>query len=417
MKLSDIRILLTCLIILSFYQSGAVDNESSEGKSNGQYGTIKFADHFFEHASPVLWTMQGDTIVKFFILPDYERESLNRQATHWYFKLDAEKGKTTRFILAKMMADVYNGRLSSGWWTFEKGIPCYISYDNKNWEAVRTKQLPGNELLVEFPMEAESVYIARMPPYTLSDLEDFKSKIEKNRLVKIFTIGETVEKRPLEIIQIGNPEAQKSILIRARSHPWESGGNWLIEGLINRFISENSEEWKEAFCIYIMPMANKDGVVRGMTRFNLNGMDLNRNWDSKSDPDLCPEKFVFEEFIEKLIAGGSKPCLAIDIHNDDSGGFHLSRYVKEVPALAENMTLLEKLMREKTTYAEDVKYSSDRVVTLSCGMYQRYGIEAIIYEINANWMKNPGKVPTAKDWMEIGENMNEVFYEYTLKMN
>jgi predicted deacylase len=266
-------------------------------------------------------------------------------------------------------------------------------------------------------MEVESVYIARMPPYTLSDLENFKSKIEKNRFVKIFTIGETVEKKPLEIIQIGNPEARKSILIRARSHPWESGGNWVIEGLVNRFLSENSDEWIEAFCVYIMPMANKDGVVRGMTRFNLNGMDLNRNWDAKSDPDLCPEKFAFEEYIEKLIAGGSKPCLAIDIHNDDSGGFHLSRYVKEVPALAENMKLLEKLMREKTTYAEDVKYSSDRVVTLSCGMYQRYGIEAIIYEINANWMKNPGKVPTAKDWMEIGENMNDVFYEYTMKMN
>jgi hypothetical protein len=27
-----------------------------------------------------------------------------------------------------------------------------------------------------------------------------------------------------------------------------------------------------------MPMAAKDGVARGMTRFNLAGMDLNRNW-------------------------------------------------------------------------------------------------------------------------------------------
>ena len=405
------------LIILSVYQTSAVINKPLYSKMTEQYGTIKFVDHFFEHASPVLYTLQGDTIVKIFILPDYERESLNRQATHWYFKLDAEKGKKVRFILAKVMGNIYNGRLSTSWWTFEKGTPCYISYDNKNWNAVKTTRLPDNELLVEFSMEAESVFIARMPPYTLSRLDNFKSKINNNKLVKIYNIGETVEKRPLEIIQLGNPNAGKSILIRARSHPWESGGNWVIEGLINKFISENSDEWKEAFCVYIMPMANKDGVVRGMSRFNLNGMDLNRNWDKKSDPALCPEKYFFEEFIEKLIAGGSKPCLAIDIHNDDSGGFHLSRYVKNVPALEENMKLLEKLMREKTTYAEDVKYSSDRVVTFSCGMYQRYDIEAIVYEINANWMRNPGKVPMAKDWKEIGENMNEVFYEYTMKMN
>ena len=41
------------------------------------------------------------------------------------------------------------------------------------------------------------------------------------------------------------------------------------------------------FCV--MPMANKDGVAKGRTRFNLNGIDLNRGWDKPADEKLAPE--------------------------------------------------------------------------------------------------------------------------------
>ena len=45
----------------------------------------------------------------------------------------------------------------------------------------------------------------------------------------------------------------------------------------------------EKYCVYIMPMANKDGVARGKTRFNSRGKDLNRDWDRPADPILSPE--------------------------------------------------------------------------------------------------------------------------------
>jgi len=77
-------------------------------------------------------------------------------------------------------------------------------------------------------------------------------------------------------------------------------------------------------------MAGKDGVARGMTRFNLSGKDLNRNWDKESDPVLCPEKYALEKFITKLISDGIKPCLGIDIHNDDGGGIILARHPKMI---------------------------------------------------------------------------------------
>jgi hypothetical protein len=398
-----------CLIIV---YSNVVTGQQSEKIR------IRFIDNFFENASPLNWKIQGDTIIKIFLFADYERESLNRQTDHWYFKLEADKGTRVRLILSKLLPDVYNGREATNWWNFKNDISCYISYDRKTWEAIGTSRLPGMELMVEFIMKEDSVYVIRMPPYTISDLENLKTRISSNKLVKIFNIGTTIEKRPLEIIQLGNPDAPNSVIIRARAHPWEAGGNWVVEGLINEFISQNSKKWQETFCVYIMPMANKDGVARGMTRFNLAGKDLNRNWDTKSDPALCPEKYALENFIEDLIKKGVKPSLGIDIHNDDAGGINLATHSKDDVRFIENMKLFEKLMREHTSFSENVSYSwktsgrSSSFVLFENGLLERYGIEAMVYELNANWISSLNKMPSQNDWMEIGKNLNEVFYKY-----
>jgi len=379
---------------------------------------IRFIDNSFENASPLNWEIQGDTAVKIFLFADYERESLNRQTDHWYFKVEADKGTRMKIVLAKLLPDVYNGREAVSWWSFKNDISCYISYDRKTWEAVGTKKLPGCELMVEFTMKEDSVFVVRMPTYTISDLEDMKNRISKSSLVRIYNIGKTVEQRPLEIIQLGKLNAPNHIIIRARAHPWEAGGNWVTEGLINEFISRNNRSWQETFCVHIMPMANKDGVARGMTRFNLKGKDLNRNWDKMSDPELCPEKYAFERYIQGLAEKGIIPVLGIDFHNDDYGGINLAGHPKNDLRFIENMKLFEKLMRDHTSFSEQVKYSwntpglQQSHVLFQDGLLQRFGIEGMVFELNANWIGSLNKMPSEYDWMEFGKNLNQVFYEY-----
>jgi hypothetical protein len=379
---------------------------------------IKFVDYYFENGSPLCWNLQGDTLLKISLLPDYERESLNRQTTHWHFRIEAESGTHIRMSISKMLNEVYNGSPAKEWWDNNHPISCYISYDRKKWTPVLTKLYGERELLVDFIMEQNDVWVARLPVYSLADLENLETRYAGNSLFKIINIGSTIEKRPLEIIQLGNPKAKYSVIIRARAHPWEPGGNWIVEGLINKFISENSKAWKETFCVYIMPMANKDGVARGMTRFNIAGMDLNRKWEKMSDPELCPEKYALENFIEGLLKNGIKPSLGIDIHNDDAGGINLATHSKNDTAFIKKMKHFEKLMREKTTFSEDVKYSwenpgqPESFVLFENGLYRRYGIEALVYELNANWIGSLGRMPAQDDWMKVGENLNDVFYKY-----
>jgi hypothetical protein len=379
---------------------------------------IIFVNNFYENASPLNWSLQGDSVLKINLLPDYERESLNRQTDHWNFRISAETGTHIRLVISKLQPDVYNNVPATDWWNFSHPISCYISYDQKKWQPIQTSSLPNHELLADFVMAKDYVYVARLPVYTVSDLENLEAKYRGNSLFKILTIGSTIEKRTLEIIRLGKPDAPYSVIIRARAHPWEPGGNWVVEGLINKFISRNSEEWKKTFCVYIMPMANKDGVARGMTRFNTEGMDLNRKWDKMSDPEICPEKYALEKFIEELLKQGIKPSLGIDIHNDDAGGIDFSTHKRDDTLFIKKMKLFEQLMRENTLFSEEVKYSwengdkPEAFVLFQDGIYKRYNIEALVWELNANWIGGLKKIPSQDDWLKTGESLNEVFYQY-----
>ena len=394
-------------------------NTSLVSGQNSITGKIRFIDYFFENASPINWEIQGDTAVKIFLQYDYERDSPNRQSGHWYFKVVAEQGTELKLIFTNMY-DIYNGTKSTQIGNIKQDISCYISYDRKNWINAKTKRLPHNELFVEIPMKEGAVYIARVPPYTITDLENFKKKIEKSPFIKIFDIGKSVEERALEIIRVGNPDAPNSIIIRVRAHPWESASNWVTEGLINKLIGsgEDAKKWREKYCIYVMPMANKDGVARGMTRFNVSGKDMNRNWLIETDSVLCPEKFVFEKFIGELIKKGKRPVLGFDLHNDDYGGINTATHDKGDSLFMKKMQLFERLLKKYTWFSEGIKYSwksgsqSQSLGSFEDGLGTRYGIEALVYEFNINWIPRLNKIPSIEDWNSLGENLNKVFYDY-----
>ena len=190
------------------------------------------------------------------------------------------------------------------------------------------------------------------------------------------------------------------MFVRARAHPWEAGSNWVAQGLIERLLRDDADarRWRERYVLYVLPMANKDGVARGGTRFNVNGKDLNRNWDRPADPALVPENAALESWLEGMIAAGRKPDLAVELHNDGRGLLHLSR--PPVPAwtpISHAWPVSKRLLRARTWFTEghtDGEFRNSG--TLGDGWLQRYGIDALVHELNANWIEGL-KSPTSAD--------------------
>jgi hypothetical protein len=195
-------------------------------------------------------------------------------------------------------------------------------------------------------------------------------------------------------------------------HPWEPGGNWVVEGIIHKLLdnSEESKAYLRDYTVYILPMANIDGVARGVSRFNLNGMDLNRNLTAPADPLLSPENAAMEKWLEGMIAKGLKPDLAIDFHNDSNGPLFFSSAGKEKIGYVENMKVLEGLLREHTWFTEHTSFFGS--TSFEEGLMARYNIDALVYELNAHWIEGLNKKPLSDDWILLGGQLCNVFDLY-----
>lgn len=372
---------------------------------------LTFIDTGVENASP-LWYEFVDGVVRIHLLYDHERASPNRAAGHIHFVLHGQPGTSLTLEFVNL-DNVYNGRPGSVAGAIKQMV---ISEDEKIWKPVPTEHLPGNRLQLRVTMTTPTLHVARMQPYRLSDLDRLLASIRSNRLVKIETIGQTAAGRDLEIVRIGDANAPHRVFVRARAHPWEAGSNWVAQGLIERLLAgdEETARFLRVYSLSVLPMANKDGVARGGTRFNLRGKDLNRNWDRPADPAVSPENAALERWLEREIADGRKPDLALELHNDGNGRLHISR--PPVPQLEQHlvrMKTFEQLLRRHTWFTEGTTSPEFRNAgTLGDGWLQRYGIDAVVHEFNSNWVEGLKQPSSATNWRQYGANLARVFHDY-----
>lgn len=365
----------------------------------------------FESASPLYWETEADHRVHVYLVYDQERASPNRANGHWLFEVQAKPGVELTLMLHNF-DNVWNGRKGS---PINERTVCFVSRDGRAWQAIPTEKTAENHLKIPVAVRDGSLYLARLEPYRLSDLEAFKQELRDNENVEIATIGRTVEGRELEIVRIGNPAAAHRVLLRARAHPWEAGGNWVVHGLAKRLLAgdDQARRYLDTYCVYIMPMANKDGVVRGRTRFNMLGADLNRKWDTPADPTVNPENHALEGWLESMVAKRQGPQLMIDLHNDEGGKLHIARPDVRLDIYLANMARLEAMLREHTWFTEGSTGANYRNPgSIGEGLLERFGIDACVLELNANWIAGLNAPPSAQSWKLFGRQLCEALYRY-----
>jgi hypothetical protein len=401
------RSVLSALILSTFVHAAV------QRPAESQSGTaLEFIDTSFENASPLWYEPAEDGTIQVRLLYDHERASPNRAAGHVHFLVQARAG--AKFTLEfKNLDNVWNGQPGSVAGELKTMV---ISENGRDWTPVPTESLPGNRVRLTVEMPGQRLYVARLEPYRLSDLDRLIESIRKNPVVQIESIGKTFGGRSLDIVRIGNPRAPYRVFVRARAHPWEAGSSWVAHGLIERLLrgDADAKAFLERYAVYLLPMANKDGVARGMTRFNLMGKDLNRNWDKPADLHQAPENAALERWLERMIAAGQRPHLAVELHNDGRGLLHISR--PPIPQLERHlarMATLESLLRQKTWFTEGSTEAAFRNSgTLGDGWLERYGIDAVVHEFNCNWIAGLKDYPSGAHWRTYGAQLAEVFQDY-----
>jgi hypothetical protein len=102
------------------------------------------------------------------------------------------------------------------------------------------------------------------------------------------------------------------------------------------------------------------------------------------------------------------------LHNDGRGLLHISRPpVPQLPRYLERMARLEALLRAHTWFTEGHTDGAFRNSgTLGDGWLERYGIDALVHELNANWIQGLKERTSSAHWRAYGSSLADVFGAY-----
>ncbi|AMN49646.1 M14-type cytosolic carboxypeptidase [Psychrobacter sp. P2G3] len=240
------------------------------------------------------------------------RPDVGGEFFQWFnFRLSGQVGE--QYVLNIVNAG--EASYVKGWQDYQ----AVASYDREYWFRLPTTYKDG-KLTIVADLECDTIQIAYFAPYSYERHQDLLAAVQTHPLVTLEHLGETIDKRDLTLVKIGNGDSnsevnKRNIWITARQHPGETMAEWLVEGLMHSLLDSDNATARlllEKANFYIVPNMNPDGGVRGHLRTNAVGTNLNREW---SNPSLEKSPEVFH-VINKMEATGVD--LFYDVHGDEA---------------------------------------------------------------------------------------------------
>ena len=200
-----------------------------------------------------------------------------------------------------------------------------ISSDNKVWDNLNMlnilKKNNDKILVIDFLPSNKKQYIASQELITQSWYYNWFTELKEIGKVRSETIGFSVLKKPITMFFIEKDIKNPYIIILGRQHPPEVTGAFALKGFIDQLVSPSqlSQNFLNQYNIIFVPLMNPDGVDNGHWRYNVNKIDLNRDWGTFSQP----ETIAVNEKLIRLNAN-SKLVLFIDFHSTYKNIFYIS---------------------------------------------------------------------------------------------
>jgi len=198
-----------------------------------------------------------------------------------------------------------------GWQDYQ----AVASYDRDHWFRVPT-EFDGENLVITFTPEYDSVYFAYFAPYSYERHLDLINSAQLDIDCQLQVLGQTLDGRDISLLKVGEESLNKKVIwITARQHPGESMAEWFMEGFIDRLLDEDDGAARSLLnkaVFYLVPNMNPDGSVRGHLRTNAAGVNLNREWLEPSIEKSPEVYFVREKMLETGVD------LHLDIHGDEA---------------------------------------------------------------------------------------------------
>lgn len=229
----------------------------------------------------------------------------------YYFKINRNAaGQTVNFTIE-----------NPDGWVNASHKPVY-SYDRENWRRIDNIWMHWGTQCFYQNFIQDSVYIALVFPYTFSEMMNDLNLFASSPFFDYEIIGQSVRGRDIPLVTISDtsfPDDEKrTCWIISRQHPMETPPSFTIKAMMGYLIGSGApggENMLRYLTFKIVPMVNVDGVAEGLSRHNLNGINLNRCWAYDTTyAGEEPEVNAVHTAIDGWIARGNRVDLFLDMH-------------------------------------------------------------------------------------------------------
>ena len=344
-----------------------------------------------------------------------DQDHRNRQANWYYFELTNLPPEPITIDLVDLGGE-YNYKGPT--YAVAKGTRPVYSFDGVHWKHFTDDQVTWDagepKLILRFTPEGDHVWVAHVEPYTNKTLAALLDSFRKSPYLHVQSVGRTVEGREMPLLTITNPQIpegkKKVIWLMFRQHAWETGSSWVGDGAVRFLLSNDARATRirDQIIYKIFPLADPDGAADGGVRFNRNGYDLNRNWDTV-DPQKMPEIAAQRQAILDGVDAGHHVDLFLSLHNDEG-----NEYV-EAPAafqaLGERVyhALVETTSFQPTRPLRDPGATTTPGkpgrMTVDQGLFHDRQLPAMLMEQTVDFNSKLGHPPTAADRREFGSEL------------
>ncbi len=337
----------------------AVNTESkpvtSQWKGTYKLGNIRVSNSF-DGARVNFAELENDTLVRLCISP--ENQPVN--SSPWYaFEIasDEEKEISIKLVYPENFRHRYDPKIrtESGAWITRSGTGA------------------GNEYTFRLKVSAKPVFVAAQPLIASGEVDQW---IRSLRNVRSGSAGTSTLGKAIPVVEIGNTQSRRKVVIMGRQHPPEVTGHLALMHFVEAL---NNSESKELFHIWVFPLVNPDGVDNGHWRHNQGGVDLNRDWADFNQP----ETRAIRDYLKSRIQSTDTLVFAIDFHSTHDDIYYTldPKFKTNSPGLISKW--LSKLKNEVPGYDPNIKplYFEPPTSTAFSYLFETYGAESLVFEI------------------------------------
>lgn len=340
-----------------FDETSAAAERAQQAALNCEFNGIRVAYDFSQARVDGCEQRDDGTIV---IMTGPENQPIN--PSPWYaFRVTADVAQTASFEVLAL----------------ERGRARYnpkVSVDRDRWQDVSHSK-GDHSIYFDLDVGPTPLWIAGQELFDNDDYLQWLDALSARYALERFTIGFSAQGRPLPAA-VSYGESDEWLILIGRQHPPELTGAMAMRAFVEAMLAEGGD-FLQRYNVLIAPNLNPDGVALGNWRHSTGGLDLNRDWFDRSQPEIA----AVHDYLQGLVSVGDQLVYGIDFHSTWRNVYYTMPvdYVENEPMFSR-----EWLQRLGAVLPYEVEESASAAP--GRGIFKQYmadvyGIHSVTYEV------------------------------------